>query len=113
MIFLSFDLRLKELRNKSGLSQKGLADLVFVSQQTVAKWETAKSTPNPGMIIKLSEIFNVPAGYLIGADQTEEPLQPSEMLNKLIKMCSSLSEDELHEVLNYVGYIKSKKHLQD
>ena len=113
MIFLSFDLRLKELRNKSGLSQKGLDDLIFVSQQTVAKWETAKSTPNPEMIVKLSEIFGVPAGYLLGADEAEKSLQPSEMLDKLVKMCSSLSEDELHEVLNYVGYIKSKKHLQD
>ena len=113
MIFLSFDLRLKELRNKSGLSQKGLADLIFVSQQTVAKWETAKSTPNPEMIVKLSEIFGVPAGYLLGADEAEKSLQPYEMLDKLVKMCSSLSEDELHEVLNYVGYIKSKKHLQD
>lgn len=113
MIFLSFDLRLKELRNERGLSQKALADLVFVSQQTVAKWETAKSTPNPEMLIKLSEVFNVPAGYLIGADEAEEALHPSEMLDKLVKICSSLSEDELHEVLNYVGYIKSKKHLQD
>lgn len=113
MILLSFESRLKELRNKNGLSQKALADLVFVSQQTVAKWETSKSTPNPDMIIKLSEIFHVPAGYLIGADNIENSLRPSEMLDELVKLCSSLSDDELHEVLNYVGYIKSKKHLQD
>ena len=110
---MSFDLRLKELRNERGLSQKALADLVFVSQQTVAKWEPATSTPNLELLIKLSELFNVPAGYLIGADEAEEALQPSEMLDKLVKICSSLSEDELLEVLNYVGYIKSKKHLQD
>lgn len=113
MIFLSFDLRLKELRNERGLSQKALADLVFVSQQTVAKWETAKSTPNPEMLIKLSEILGVPAGYLIGADEVGGKLPPSEMMDKLIKMCATLSKEELHEVLNYVGYIKSKKHLQD
>lgn len=110
---MPFETRLKELWTQKDLSQKALADLLFVSQQTVAKWETAKSTPNPDMIIKLSEIFHVPAGYLIGADDIENSLKSSEMLDELVKLCTSLSDDELHEDLNYVGYIKSKKHLQD
>ena len=57
---MSFENRLKELRNKKGLSQKALAELLFVSQQTVAKWETAKSTPNPETLAKLGDIFDVP-----------------------------------------------------
>ena len=109
--FLSFETRLKELRTQKDLSQKALADLLFVSQQTVAKWETAKSTPNPDTLAKLSEIFDVPVGYLIGADQlkTEPSSKSSPILNELVDLCSSLSDDELHEVLNYVGYVKSER----
>ena len=109
--FLSFETRLKELRTQKDLSQKALADLLFVSQQTVAKWETAKSTPNPDTLAKLSEIFDVPVGYLIGEDQlkTEPSSKSSPILNELVDLCSSLSDDELHEVLNYVGYVKSKR----
>ena len=45
-----FSERLRDLRNERGISQKELANILFVSQQTVAKWETDRSTPNPEMI---------------------------------------------------------------
>ena len=108
---MSFENRLKELRNKKGLSQKALAELLFVSQQTVAKWETAKSTPNPETLAKLGDIFDVPVGYLVGADQLnpEHSKKASTMLNELLDLCSSLSDEELYDVLNYVGYVKSKR----
>ncbi len=72
-----FSGRLKSLRNKKGLSQAELAKLLFVSQQTVAKWETDKSTPNPETIKKISNILNVSTDYLLGnednatSEQTE------------------------------------------
>ena len=108
---MPFETRLKQLRTQKDLSQKALADLLFVSQQTVAKWETAKSTPNPDTLAKLSEIFDVPVGYLIGAAQfkPEHSSKSSTILNELIDLCSSLSDDELYEILNYAGYVKSKR----
>ena len=53
-----FSDRLKELRNVHNVSQKKLADALFVSQQSIAKWELDKSSPNPDMIVKIADFFN-------------------------------------------------------
>lgn len=60
--------RLKSARNKCGISQKKLAEKLFVSQQTIAKWETDKATPNPEAITKIADLLNVSLDYLLGRE---------------------------------------------
>ena len=36
---------IKEYRTKTGITQKELADKVFVTRQTISKWELGKSEP--------------------------------------------------------------------
>ena len=38
--------KLKELREKEGLSQQGLADKLFVSRSAIAKWENGNGIPS-------------------------------------------------------------------
>lgn len=61
-----FSCRLKELRNNKNISQKELATVMFVSQQTIAKWETDKATPNPDTLLRLANFFNITVDFLIG-----------------------------------------------
>ena len=63
-----FEERLKSLRNEHQMSQKMLAEKLFVSQQAVAKWENpeSKASPNPDTLIKLASLFNVSVDYLLG-----------------------------------------------
>lgn len=68
-----FAQNLKALRTKCDLSQKDLANLLYVSQQTVAKWEVEKSTPNPDTLIKIASILKVTVDELIGAEVKEKP----------------------------------------
>ncbi len=58
--------RLKECRNKIGLSQQDIADKLYVTQQAYAKWETGKATPNPDALSELAKIFGVTSDYLLG-----------------------------------------------
>ncbi len=37
---------IKEYRTKTGMTQQELADKVFVSRQTISKWELGKSEPD-------------------------------------------------------------------
>ncbi|WP_338230837.1 helix-turn-helix transcriptional regulator [Lactiplantibacillus paraxiangfangensis] len=60
--------RIKELRKQSKLSQRELAHLINVSQQTVGSWETGRSEPNSEMINKLSDYFGVTTDFLLGHD---------------------------------------------
>ncbi len=57
---------LKKLRLARGMSQEELASRLNVVRQTVSKWEKGLSIPDADMIIKLSEIFGVKAGELLG-----------------------------------------------
>lgn len=66
-----FSDRLKELRNVHNVSQKKLADALFVSQQSIAKWELDKSSPNPDMIVKIADFFNCSTDFLLG--RTDDP----------------------------------------
>ena len=61
-----FNYRLKSVREKNKLSQAALAKKLYVSQQTVGKWETGASSPNPETIAKIADILNVSTDYLLG-----------------------------------------------
>ena len=62
---------IKSIREKEGLSQKKLAELLSIAQSTVGMWESGKREPEFAMIKKLSELFHVSAGELIGCCDSE------------------------------------------
>lgn len=55
---MNFGEKIKHLRQLSCLSQQELADKLYVSRQTVTKWENGKSLPDISKLKKLSEIFD-------------------------------------------------------
>lgn len=69
--------RLKQLRAEKNISQAALANVMGVSQQAVAKWETDKATPDPSAISKLADYFGVTSDYLLGRTDTPRPINPS------------------------------------
>lgn len=66
-----FQKRIKELRMRAGFSQKALAEKLFISQQSVGKWESGISKPSPETLSKLASLFDVTTDYLLGI--TDEP----------------------------------------
>ncbi len=63
-----FKLRLKELRKKNNMTQKQLADKLFVDCSSVTKWETGKAFPDFGNQKKLADVFECSLDYLLGRD---------------------------------------------
>ncbi len=63
---------IKKARNDKHLSQRALADIIGVSQQTVGSWEVGRTSPDNEMLQKLASFFNVTTDYLLG--RTDEPL---------------------------------------
>lgn len=69
----AFSSTLKKLRTKSGLSQQALADKMFVTRPTIARWESGTRLPDAMMIRKLAEILGVNVDYLLAtASQSDE-----------------------------------------
>ena len=50
--------KIKELRNKNKLTQQELGDKLFVSNNTVSKWERGTLLPDIDNIKKLAEVLD-------------------------------------------------------
>lgn len=69
---------IKKLRLQHGLTQKNLADKLFVSAQAVSRWENDEVEPSISTILELAKIFGVTADEILNpqdatAQKVEEP----------------------------------------
>ncbi len=62
--------KLKSARKDSGLTQKQLAEKLFVSRQAVTKWEADKGMPDIENIQLLSKILNRSIDYLLESGES-------------------------------------------
>lgn len=58
---------LKKLRSEKGLSQRELAERIFVTRSTVARWEGGSRLPDAAMISRLSEVLDASIDTLLSA----------------------------------------------
>ena len=56
---------LKRLRAEKGITQEQLAEMLFISRQSVSSWENDRTQPDVDMLLKLSEVFSVSIEELI------------------------------------------------
>ena len=78
--------RIREERDKHGLSQEDLANAIFVSRQTVSNWETGKTYPDVQSLLLLSNLFGVTIDSLVKGDEatmTKEIEQGAKKLRAL------------------------------
>lgn len=68
---MQFNERLKKLRQERGVTQKELAEAVYVSRSAVAKWESGLGLPNAESLKLLAQFFQVSEQTLL-ADPTVE-----------------------------------------
>lgn len=64
-----FSHRLKELREKNGISQADLARVLSISQGAVGNWESGKREPNFEMSKRLADYFGVSVDFLLGREK--------------------------------------------
>ena len=67
---MTFGEKLKEARQKAGLSQEQLSEKLHVSRSAVAKWETGKGMPDIENLKAAAQLLSVSIDYLLdeGAD---------------------------------------------
>lgn len=59
VIKMSIGIRIKELRNKRGLSQAELAEIFNVTSQSISKWENESSSPDIGQLPAIASYFGI------------------------------------------------------
>ena len=60
-------------RKERGMTQKDLAQKLFISDKAVSKWETGVSLPDTSLLIPLSETLGIPVAELLTGQKDPEP----------------------------------------
>ena len=66
-----FGLFVTELRKKKNLTQKDLAEKLYVSDKTVSKWERGLSMPNVVLLIPIADILDVTVTELLRGEKID------------------------------------------
>ncbi|MBD8070145.1 helix-turn-helix domain-containing protein [Bacillus sp. PS06] len=89
--------KLKKERKDRGWSQEELAEKLFVSRQSVSKWENGQNYPSIEIIIKLSDLFEVTIDELLRSDE--------ELKEKVINDSKQLAHPKLKFVFDVIFLI--------
>ena len=61
----------KQVRERKGMDQKELGEVVGVSDKTVSSWEINRTEPKMGIVQQLADYFGVSTDYLIKGNQDD------------------------------------------
>ena len=100
--------RLKECREKLGLSKNSAAKLIHVSQPAYLRYESGERLPSDQMVKEIALRFGTSVEYLTG--QSDKSLPTSYQIDKdtdpalfeLIKMSRKLDSKQIDRLLSYV-----------
>ena len=67
-----FGIFISRLRSEKGMTQKALADKLYVSNKAVSKWENGLSLPDISLLEPLAEILEVTVSELLHGERREE-----------------------------------------
>lgn len=69
--------KIKLQRKKHGMSQRDMAERLFVSRQAVSKWEADKGIPDIENLRQIAELFNISLDYLVNDEAQDDDVMPS------------------------------------
>ncbi|EGW39356.1 helix-turn-helix transcriptional regulator [Desulfosporosinus sp. OT] len=70
---MTFGQRMKNAREEKGLTQKELAEILFLGESTISFYESDKREPKFDILYKISEALEISVDYLIGRTNIPNP----------------------------------------
>ena len=89
---VDFGATLKELRQHAGLTQKQLADRLWMSKATVSYYEQSLRCPSPDVLVKISQVFHVSTDYLLGLKEKKQVLDVTDLPDEDIEFLKNAIE---------------------
>lgn len=80
---MSFGQRLKEARGNKKLTQAEVAKILGIDDTTISKYENDKSEPDNETLKRLSALYEVSVGYIMG-DKTKDEVYDKNKTNFII-----------------------------
>ena len=102
--------KLKELRQKLGLSQKEFAEKLGIEYQNYNKYELGKNEPSIETMIKIPYDYGISLDYLCDrkTNNTIATNLLSSEQNYIIKKVMSFDEKKLNKIIGYIDSLEEK-----
>ena len=97
-----FNENLKEAREKRGMTQKEVADIIGVAKSTYSLYESGNREPNVQTIKKIADTLNVSADDLLGLNN--EPITAAAHFDG-----DEFTEAELEDIKAYAEFVKNRR----
>ena len=89
--------KIKKLRIEKNLTQKDLADRLYVTFQTVSKWENDENEPDVSTLRELAKLFGCTLDYLLSEDDKKVVDEPVETpVIETVRETVVIHQKELH-----------------
>lgn len=106
-------LRIREVREQLGISQKDFAKSLGIKPTTYNGYETGMHDPKSDILVHIAKMYNVSIDYLLGISDVMflKDTLPSNVniqaVHPLLTIYESLNEDGQEELMNYAKYVAS------
>lgn len=88
-----------ELRREKGITQKELAETLYLSDKAISKWETAASIPDTALLIPLAEQLGVTVTELLMCQRMErDSSMDTAQVEDMVKTALAYSEEDTTRV---------------
>ena len=90
---------LSEVRKEKSMTQKELADKLFVSDKTVSKWERGNSMPNVSLLIPIADVLGITVTELLKGEKLcdEKPLNTVEVESLVVNSLDLSVRDSIRQ----------------
>lgn len=97
-----FGKRLRKIRKRNNMTQEKLAEILYLSVDSISNFENGKSTCMPEHLTKICQIFNISADYFyfeIDSPLKEESNSDIDSIIKLLKTCSEFDITRINQMI--------------
>ena len=104
--------RLKECREKNGISKNKAAKLIHVAQPTYLRYESGAIYPSEQVLREIALVFNTSVEYLTG--KSNDPASVTYLVEKgtepiifdIVEECRKKNSSQLERILEYARKLK-------
>lgn len=100
--------RIKEYRQKNSISQRELAERLFVSDKTISRWELGKGLPDIDLLPKIAEVLEITIDELVGFENMGDNGKAAdlEMIRAELERRENLLKDKEQQQKNKIMKLK-------